>query len=49
MLFNPRQVVKTGNNGGMVSAGNEVPNIPTSNTDNFTPHFSKSTYNAPIA
>ena len=48
-VVQPKTGVKTGNNGGMVSGGNEVPNIPTSNTDNIHTAFTKATFNAPIA
>jgi len=48
-VVQPKTGVKTGNNGGMVSAGNDVPNIPTSNTDNIHTAFTKATFNAPIA
>ena len=46
MLFNPNKV-KTGTNGR--NADNEVPTIPTSNTDNLYDDFSKATYNAYLA
>ena len=45
----PNSQMGTGNNGGMTSGGNEVPNIPTSNSENLHTSFTKATFNAPIA